>query len=198
MQNDDLEPLYVNLKDTAYYLISLFYKTGQKYSCTSTKIGKLISILAFQYALDGKKLLDEEIYKYGGCGTLIEKLSFLPKDIYRPVGMNYIYDKRYIDDVVDDSLMVHSFYRDFKDIPFDVRLRAEEVFRTFGAYSHMDLGKLLNPIVDRTVDEKTDIIVLSKMPLAISQMSEDNEIVRFLRTNAIYDKTKVMSKKYNW
>lgn len=77
MQNSNLR-----LKEITYYLIQQFYKTGEKYSCTQTKLGKLLSILAFKYARNGQKLFDTPIYKYPPrCGTLIKALTFIPKDI---------------------------------------------------------------------------------------------------------------------
>ena len=35
------------LIDAANYFIQLYYKTGEKYSCSITKLGKLLSIAAF-------------------------------------------------------------------------------------------------------------------------------------------------------
>lgn len=39
---NEMKNINVSLKSAANYFIQLFYKTGCKYSCTQTKIGKLL------------------------------------------------------------------------------------------------------------------------------------------------------------
>ena len=70
--------LNANLKDVTSCLIRMFYQTDKKYSCTQTKLGKMLSILAFRYAINGEKLFNESIYRYPpNCGTLIKALTFI-------------------------------------------------------------------------------------------------------------------------
>ena len=75
--------LHADLKEIANYFIELFKATGSKYSCSRTKLSKLISIVAFVYAKKDEKLFDEKIYKYKTdsvdefCGTGIQELIFL-------------------------------------------------------------------------------------------------------------------------
>ena len=49
-ESQTMETRFYCFTDIVDYLISLFYKTNKKYSCSRTKIGKLLSILEFKYA----------------------------------------------------------------------------------------------------------------------------------------------------
>lgn len=72
------------------YLIGFFYTTEKKYSCSVTKIGKLLSILAFkEYVENGKYILGESVIvkKYKACGTYIPKL-FMYSDISSNIYIN--------------------------------------------------------------------------------------------------------------
>lgn len=143
-----MEKLNVNLKQSANYLIQLFFKTGKKYSCTRTKIGKLLSIVAFEYALDGKQIFNETIYKYEeDCGTAIQEImNYFDKDIY----IQYIdFDNlQYIFDELDENL-IQSEYADYNTLDISVRGVIEKVFRMFGSYSSSQLAKCINPIVNQ-------------------------------------------------
>ena len=78
-----MEKMNVNLEQAANYLIQLFYKTGKKYSCTRTKIGKLLSIVAFSYARKNSLCFNEKIFKYDECGTIINELeAHVDREIY--------------------------------------------------------------------------------------------------------------------
>lgn len=143
-----MEKLNVNLKQSANYLIQLFFKTGKKYSCTRTKIGKLLSIVAFEYALDGKQVFNETIYKYEeDCGTAIQEImNYFDKDIY----IQYIDldNQQYISDDFNENLMQIE-YADYNTLDISVRNVIENVFRTFGSYSSSQLAKCINPIVNQ-------------------------------------------------
>lgn len=143
----------INLKHLTNYLIQMFYKTGQKYTCTQTKIGKLLSIIAFSYARKEEILFEEIIYKYNGCGTAINELKLLvpDRDIY--IRSSY-FDGQHIieeplkDDLfnpLDDSLKK---YAEIGNISEELKSVVEDVFRKFGALSPRDIGQHINLIVE--------------------------------------------------
>jgi len=185
-----MEKLVVHVKSLTYYLVSLFYKTGCKYSCTSTKIGKILSILAFKYAYNDILLFDAEIKKYENCGTIIEDACFWV------FSDEYICDKdqnnkKYIIDELKEpvDLSYNLYYRYEQlcqyNIPFYIKKDVEEVFRCFGAYSKEDLSEVLNPIVDMLTTECNDKIDLSKLPAIIDKVAQDNEVVKYIKSNYI-------------
>lgn len=188
-KDESMEELNVNLKQSANYLIQLFFKTNRKYSCTRTKIGKLLSIIAFKYAMEKKKIFVETIYKYGDCGTAInEIMNYLDKDVY----LSYIDqdDKSYISDEINDSLE-DTNYSDYRSLDVQVKRRIEEVFRLFGAYSSSQLAKCINSIINQ------DDIINENEEINIEKISEltrenirlyDNEDLSLI--NYLFSKTK--------
>ncbi len=152
-KNEVMKKKNINLKYLTNYLIQMFYKTGQKYTCTQTKIGKLISIISFAYARNGEILFEEAIYKYNECGTAINELKLLvpDRDIY--IQSSYIDGQHIIDepfkdelfDPLDDSLKK---YAEIGEISVDLKIVIEDVFRKFGAFSPRDIGQLINVVVE--------------------------------------------------
>ena len=137
----------ISLKQSANYMIQLFYKTEQKYSCTRTKIGKLLSIIAFVYARKGERIFNEIIYKYDDCGTAINELKAeIDRDVY--IQSKYNDDKRSINDILEKEIVIPEKYLEIDDLPDDVIREIEKVFCEFGAYSAYELGQLINPIVN--------------------------------------------------
>lgn len=150
IENKDNER-YVNLIEAANYLILLFYKTDKEYSCSRTKLAKLLSIIAFKYALQDKKIFREEIYKYYDCGTnIIEIMNNYTRDIYmcfdykdntNPIS-DTLKDESSLDKNILDRYPIKSLNDEFKEI-------VEEVFFKFGAYSTSQLGECIVPIVNQ-------------------------------------------------
>lgn len=150
--------IHANLRESANYLIQLFYQTKKRYSCTRTKVGKLLSIVAFVYAKKGEKLFDETIFKYDNCGTSINELKvYVDRDVY--IQYQYADDCQYInceflrdEDVIEKHKDIGSIDDTLKDV-------IENVFRNFGAFSAYDLGQCINPIVNlpQIVNEKGEI-----------------------------------------
>lgn len=136
------------LRDCANYLILLFYKTNKRYSCTRTKIGKLLSILAFKYARINHRVFWDKIYKYPGCGTYIENLEGIcQRDVY--FQLYYEDDNKEIPlEEIDKNIIAPMEDKDFTCISSWVRMDIEDVFHKFGAYSQERLGECLNPIVE--------------------------------------------------
>lgn len=164
-KEEQMEELNVNLEQAANYLIELFYMTGRKYSCTRTKIGKILSIVAFDYAMDNKRIFKETIYKYDDCGTAIrEIMDSFDRDIY-PQCLDY--DKQqYITDELDNTLL-ESEYNNFCEIDISVRNRIENAFRFFGAYSPSQLGNCINFVVSQdgitTINGEINILKLCEL-----------------------------------
>lgn len=181
-----MEKLNINLKDITYYLIQLFYRTNKTYSCTQTKIGKLLSILAFKYARNGKILFNEPIYKYQpDCGTLIKDLVFINKDIYT---RNFD-----IDDDMDSEEPIYFNFNTNNDIPntyteigtisCELKADIEDIFIQFGAYPASVLGKYLNPIADKLVDMEDNELDLKKIQtISINDFenSQINQIIKYI------------------
>ena len=186
-----MKELSVRIKCLTYYLVSIFYKTDRKYSCTKTKIGKILSILAFKYAYNDILLFDEDVRKYDNCGTMIEDASFwvYPTEYICYKEHN---NKEYIiDELIEPKNLPARLYVRYKevckdsDIPADVKKDVEEVFRRFGAYSQADLSEVLNPIVDMFTTESYGKIDLSKISDIIDEVAQDNEVIKYLKSNHI-------------
>ena len=175
----------VNLREATNYLIQLFYQTNKRYSCTRTKLGKLLSILAFKYARKGEKLFDQTIYKYPpSCGTLINELNFIvPRDIYTRniVDGNDPDNMTIINVSLSACANVPTQYKDIKTLSTPVREELEKVFNTFGTYPASELGKLLNPIVECIlINGSCNEIDLSKVCGEAIEKIENNAIVEYI------------------
>lgn len=143
-----LEELHTNLKEISNYFIELFKITGSKYSCSRTKLGKLISIVAFVYAKRGEKLFDEKIYIYKSdslgefCGTTIQELVlFVGRDAYQQKE----YDKDNNLKIPPEELKETESIR--TSLKSELRRSIEDVFLNFGAYNPKVLGDCINPII---------------------------------------------------
>ena len=145
-----MEKMNVNLEQAANYLIQLFYKTGKKYSCTRTKIGKLLSIVAFSYARKNSLCFNEKIFKYDECGTIINELeAHVDREIY--LKCDYDNGKQMHTGLIDESFDVSDLaqkYQNIDSLTDDVKARIEEVFRRFCAYSPTELGQCICPVVN--------------------------------------------------
>lgn len=153
MTNSNMDELNVNLLEAANYLVLLFYRTDQEYSCTRTKVGKLLSIVAFSYARKNKKVFKENIYKYNDCGCAIKEImTFFDRDIY--VRYQYNDNHKHISESFKELSSldpdIQEKYKNINNIDPTVRQKIEEVFRIFGAYSPTELGECINPIVEQT------------------------------------------------
>lgn len=183
--NGNMDELKVDLLEAANYLILLFYRTDQEYSCTRTKVGKLLSIVAFSYARNNKKIFEESIYKYDDCGCAIKKImNTFDRDIY--ARCQYNDNQKYISDVFRELSSldpeIQEKYKDIVNVDPTVRQKIEEVFRTFGAYSPTKLGECINPIVKQTgVINANGEVDLSKIyTLKRSEIQIDNSTPKAL------------------
>lgn len=177
-----MENLNVNLKQLMNYFVQLFYKTGKRYSCARSKLGKLLTVTSFVYARKGYVLFDEDIYKYDDCGTYIEELvAYVNREAYF---VSKYYDcKDYIDVDIDEEAYVPFRYLDVSDIDEDVKNIMMDVFRTFGAYSAYELGMQIVPFIklDGVVNSGNIVDLETIAQLNIYDLiGEDNELRKFL------------------
>lgn len=190
-EGENMKKLNIGIKELTYYLVSLFFLTECKYSCTSTKIGKMLSILAFKYAYNGFLLFNDEVRKYDNCGTMIESSAcwlHINEYVCRKDQNNKEYITEELKEPIDLPAKINCRYIEiFKccDLPFYVKKEVEEVFRYFGAYSHVDLSEVLNPIVDMLTTESYGKIDLSKISYIIDEVTQDNEVIKYLKSNPI-------------
>jgi len=132
-----------NLEVASKYLLEFFKITDEKYSCSRTKIGKLLSIVAFVYARKDVRIFKEEIHKYNDCGTSIDELrSFVPLNLYR----NSTYSDNNAS--ISDDLSIDNTTDEYSILSNDLRKTIKDVFMRFGAYLPLNLGKSINTIVE--------------------------------------------------
>lgn len=163
-KNKNMEELNANLKEAANYLIFLFNSTGQKYSCSRTKIGKILSIVAIIYAKEGKKIFNERIYKYKSdavgefCGAFIRELiNIVDRDVYISNEICDTNSKINSDEIKEKENLTF-------DLPKGVKETIKEVFLEFGAYDSKTLGKCINPIIlQEEVSKKDNEVDLSQI-----------------------------------
>jgi len=195
-----MEKMHIDVTSLAGFFISLFEETGWRYSCNRTKIGKLLSIVAFEYACNDKKLIDDDIYIYHDCGTSIPYATFgLDNILYCPG--HCCDDKEYITSELNGYIVDTTTSRKMRDlvqsfcnsieVPIVTKLdndiieNLKSVFRRFGSYSTEDLGKMLCKIVDMQKDKSDGIVDLEQIKHNINYMffSKDykgNDIVTYL------------------
>ena len=141
--------LNVSLEESANYLIQLFYHTGKRYSCTRTKIGKLLSIVAFSYARNDQKLFKEDIRKYGSCGTTFNELkAHIDRELYEE--SVYQDDRKPCTLSIDrdgDIEELDSKHKPIKAVPAIVIDSIEDVFQKFASYTPEDLGLCINQLI---------------------------------------------------
>lgn len=172
-KKQELCPSYADLSSAANYLIQLFYSTDCKYSCTRTKLGKLLSITAFIYAKNKIKLFAENICEYKKCGTTFAELPLLySRDIYLSLNSQDSNDFKPIGPVMIDMEKIPSAYK-IVNLPMDVRYTLKNVFETFGGFHASKLGDYITYIIDCN----KDVVIDGKVNLdrLLSLLSEDQD-----------------------
>lgn len=164
-----LMDLKIDVNLIAKYLIDLFASTKDAYSVTKTKIGKLLSIVAFVFAANGCRLFLDSIYKYGDCGTIIATLNWMKNDL-RP-GTDR-----------DDDLPISEADVSMNDlterslaVPEVVRKIIRDVYLNFGHYSPKALGDFINDIINDILnddDTLSNSVDLSKLYHYVRQVND--------------------------
>ncbi len=178
----------VDLSELTNYLIQLFYKSGKRFSCTRTKIGKMLSILAFYYAVEGKKLFKESIYKYCNCGSAIVDIMdrFTErKDIYIWYGCDNSpkTDANKFD--YNEETFIPAEYNNISSLSDEIKDSVKRAFETFAIYSPEQLGELINTVLnsDGVVGENGEISLLAIKNLSmeiITNTETNTALVDFL------------------
>ena len=152
VRGNNMKEMHINLEAATNYLVQLFYQTDKRYSCTRTKLGKLLAIVAFKYARQGIIVFNEPIYEYGeNCGAIIGGLAIL---VDRDAYLNYQYlDTKdlSVDKVIDDererSAFIPEKYKKTDGIPGDVKDCIKDVFARFGGYTAPLIGQFINDLI---------------------------------------------------
>lgn len=171
----ELQRLSVDLIHATNYLIQLFYATNKKYTCTRTKLGKMLSIAAFVYARKGQMLFDENIYKYKDCGTAIKELQVYDQVIYTPDEFS---DNSLVINVADSNATIENLdsYK-VTNLSDDIKATLGDVFCNFGSYPASKLGDNLGMFLDLILDdEDSNKIDLTKiLHINHTDFSETND-----------------------
>jgi len=176
-----MKEVYVNLDEAINYLVELFYLTDRKFSCTRTKIGKLLSIVAFKYALEGEKLFKETIYEYNGCGTIIYEVMdrFDDGDIYTRIQYND--DCHIITKEEFKNAEIPSEYRNYNTLSEKNKKIIRATFCRFGAYSQSELGRDITSIlcVNGIVNDNGEVNLDQMSRLKGKDFSKKNKVIEF-------------------
>lgn len=131
----------VEILDAANYLIQLYYKTGEKYQVTRTKIEKLLAIAALTEMRENRELFSEKI-KINHCGVGYPKLiGFIPSDIID--GTKEPTDKTISTDDINESINPPIIYHSIDSVQENESIidLLKSVFLSFGAQDALVLGK---------------------------------------------------------
>lgn len=176
----ELNNLNVNSVAVSWFFLTLFYKTGRKYTCTKEKILQLLTIVALDYACSGDKVFSEEILISDNYEPYIKGLLCSSKCEYiKSLEQND--NKRYIDEILDETKedLVPFMYR-CNVVDDELKEKAIDVFRNFGSYSQKELKAMISPIVNK-LTTKDKVVDLIKTPYIINEIDTDNEVINYLK-----------------
>ncbi len=179
----ELNKLNLDLIELTNYLISLFYATGKKYSCTRTKISKLMSIVAFAYARKNEILFEDKIDKYDGCGTVIIKIkSNYDIDMY--LNVQYADNREQIREEINFQSDIPAKYMNSNNLDACVKKEIDKVFVNFGAYTARDLGQCIDKVINfpNVINNGTiDLSVISVLKKEdFSGVTDNRELIDYL------------------
>jgi hypothetical protein len=178
-----MKEAYINLEDAINYLVEQFYLTDRKFSCTRTKIGKILSIIAFRYALREQKLFKETIHEYNGCGTIIYEVMdrFDDGDIYTRIQYN---DDCHIikNEEFNKNAEIPNEYRNYNTLSEENKKIIRTAFCRFGAYSQSELGRYITSIlsIKDVVNNNGEVNLDQISKLTDKDFSEKNTVIKFL------------------
>ena len=175
---------YDDIESCAYYLISLFYKTGCKYACYRTKLNRLLAIYRFCRidCIDIKQDCNLIITEEGMMGFPI-----LHKIIDRDVYFSWYVDEtgeKITEEFVETIEIPREYIYRFREEKINdySKMILESIFRNFGNYSINDLANMLNdigkkiPTIEHTIDVDKFIDFIN-----------DNENSNLYRNNKIFN-----------
>lgn len=186
----ELEGLNIDLIDIADYLISLFYKTNKKYTTSRTKIGKLLSIVAFSGAKYGIKFFNEIIYKYGNSGTIIEELLHYEQQIYLVLD-DIDCSNKILRNEINNNLKSRF---DNNNLDVSIKELVIDVFLNFGAYSTLNLGKMINEFREEIYNDDKTFIDLEK--IKDLDCKRNNDILIYISSQRVEELIENIKNKY--
>lgn len=130
----------LNVRVLACYLISLFYKTGCKYSCNRSKINKLLTIYMFCNVNNVQVNSNEKFYITNSWFGFLDSLSGIRTEEYSVDVDGY---PRYAEPKMADIYV--SLLKDY-EMPEDSKKLLDKIFENFGKYSNSELAEMLNGI----------------------------------------------------
>ena len=150
MNNQNL----INVIDAAKYLIQFFYKSGEKYHCTKTKIEKMLTIAFLTFIKNDRKLFSSKIY-IAECGTYIPLLS---RFIFGNITEGQIPENNLkIDKNVALDGNIPPLYSIETQVSEDIHNILADVFYAFGNYEPSHLGKLLDEFkMEISIEDEED------------------------------------------
>lgn len=133
--------------DAANYIIRLYYKTGEKYRCTKSKVEKLLSIAGFAYmAKNGEPLFEQDIV-VNPCGTGFAEFSgSYPPEIIKgkEAETNCAIDGN-LNELIDNGVSIPLSYQDeIEPLKPEIEGLLSRSFMRFADYAPKTLGKAID------------------------------------------------------
>lgn len=176
----ELNNLNIDFITASWFLLTLFYKTERKYTCTKDKILNLLTIVALDYACSGDKIFNEDILLNDNNEPYINGLLGLSK--YEYIKLPEQKDnKEYINEILDETKdnLVPFMYR-CNVVDDELKEKTINVFRNFGAYPQEELGTMVSSVVNK-MTTKEETLDLTKVSSVIDTIEETNDIVKYLQ-----------------
>lgn len=181
----------VKILGAANYLVQLFVKCERKYSCSKTKLEKLLSIANLKCIKNGNKLFDEKVIEIKDCGV---GLSYnFPTYLCGDIVLALLNDKnnkatspkRQIPETdINNSIKHNTQYdKDVNDLTEEDKKCLLNVFLEFGAYDSSILGSLLDEFKYELVNNQVDgeKINFKKCQSFFNRKSDtNNEILKYI------------------
>jgi len=187
------------LRALAYYLVSLFYKTNCKYSCTRSKINRLLTIYMFCNIKNKPNLHDSKFAITKEFMGFYDLAFIIPNTIY----YTDLRDMKNNDDkqeIKERFGKVINRYTEYDDkIDESQKELLELIFRKFGSYPITDLSIKTDKIKDNApIKQKKDNVVnIDEFLLFLNnkennKLYKNNEIFKFIKNFYNKYKNKVM------
>lgn len=173
-----------NLKVLAFYLVSLYYKTGCKYLCSITKINRLLTIYKFctlkynDESLRGEYIINTSMW-FDSLWFCIYKEEYFNENLMKQ-------ECKEITEEINEFAEVPEKYKVEHQIGVSSKILLEKIFRKFGNYSLNDLGPMIDEIIfempTKKIDGKKDIDVNNfKKSLYVYPQNLNNEVLNFIK-----------------
>lgn len=176
----------VKVESAAKFLASLYFKTGKRYTCTKTKIEKMLTIAWFIKLRNGEQLFINSVL-INNCGTGVSGLEEFEATVL--MGSEPENRKRITDCICSEETNVPEIYKE-KSIGYiddKIKKLLVDVFKEFGNWKAADIGIALDEFKDdvSTFSELYDryIVDFQKSRALFSDAIdkyEKNEIINFV------------------